>query len=44
MVLGGENQLENWFVEYNVGYSKSEEKERNRLDVTFVVKILIWAT
>ena len=35
MVLGGENQLDNWFVEYNVGYSKSEEKEPNRLDVTF---------
>ncbi|MFU2509934.1 TonB-dependent receptor [Pseudoalteromonas sp. ASV78] len=35
MVLGGENQLDNWFVEYNVGYSKSAEKEPNRLDVTF---------
>ncbi|MBB1293283.1 TonB-dependent receptor [Pseudoalteromonas sp. SR44-5] len=38
LVLGGENQLDNWFVEYNVGYSKSEEKEPNRLDVTFAGK------
>ena len=38
LVLGGENQLDNWFAEYNVGYSKSEEKEPNRLDVTFAGK------
>ncbi|NMM41019.1 TonB-dependent receptor [Pseudoalteromonas arctica] len=38
LVLGGENQLDNWFVEYNVGYSKSAEKEPNRLDVTFAGK------
>ncbi|BDF93246.1 TonB-dependent receptor [Pseudoalteromonas sp. KAN5] len=35
MVLGGENQLSDWFIEYNVGYSKSEEKEPNRLDAAF---------
>ena len=35
LVLGGQNQLNNWFVEYNIGYSKSQEKEPNRLDVTF---------
>ncbi|NMR24403.1 TonB-dependent receptor [Pseudoalteromonas sp. NEC-BIFX-2020_015] len=38
MVVGGENQLNNWFVEYNVGYSKSQEKEPNRLDVTFAAE------
>jgi len=36
LVLGGENQLDTWLVEYDLGYSKSSEKEPNRLDVTFV--------
>ena len=36
LVLGGENQVGDWLVEYDVGYSKSSEEEPNRLDVTFV--------
>lgn len=36
VVTGGENQFNDWFVEYNVGYSKSSEKEPGRLDATFV--------
>ena len=38
LVLGGENQLKNWLLEYNLGYSKSQENEPGRLDVTFVGK------
>ncbi len=40
LVLGGENQIGDWLVEYDAGYSKSSEKEPNRLDVTFVGKDL----
>lgn len=36
LVLGGENQVGDWLVEYDLGYSKSSEEEPNRLDVTFV--------
>ncbi|MGL1958304.1 MAG: TonB-dependent receptor [Colwellia sp.] len=36
LVTGGENQFNDWFIEYNVGYSKSSEKEPGRLDATFV--------
>lgn len=36
LVLGGENQVGDWLVEYDIGYSKSSEEEPNRLDVTFV--------
>ena len=36
LVLGGENQISDWLVEYDVGYSKSSEEEPNRLDVAFV--------
>ena len=35
MVLGGSNQLDNWLIEYNLGYSKSQEEEPNRIDTTF---------
>ncbi|KZN44052.1 hypothetical protein N474_23290 [Pseudoalteromonas luteoviolacea CPMOR-2] len=35
VVAGGEHILQSWFVEYNVGYSKSDETEPNRLDVDF---------
>ncbi len=38
VITGGENQLGDWFVEYNIGYSKSSEKEPDRLDTTFVGK------
>lgn len=38
IVLGGENQVNGWLFEYDVGYSKSSEKEPNRIDVTFVGK------
>lgn len=38
VVAGGENQLKDWFVEYNIGYSKSNEKEAGRLDTTFAGK------
>ncbi|WP_440056086.1 TonB-dependent receptor [Pseudoalteromonas sp. T1lg65] len=34
-VLGGENYIQDWFIEYNVSYSKSDEKEPNRLDADF---------
>jgi TonB-dependent receptor len=40
LVLGGENQLNGWLVEYNLGYSKSSEKEPNRVDVAFKGKDL----
>lgn len=36
LVLGGENQLSDWLLEYDIGYSKSTESEPNRTDVTFV--------
>ncbi len=36
MVVGGENQLNDWLVEYQLGYSKSSENEPDRMDVTFV--------
>ena len=35
LVLGGENQLNHWLVEYNLGYSQSTEKEPNRIDADF---------
>jgi len=35
LVLGGENQLNNWLVEYDLGYSKSSEKEPDRIDASF---------
>ncbi|MDK1286750.1 TonB-dependent receptor [Pseudoalteromonas umbrosa] len=35
LVAGGEHILQSWFVEYNLGYSKSDEIEPNRLDVDF---------
>jgi len=35
VVAGGENQLDNWLLEYNLGYSKSQEEEPNRIDVSF---------
>lgn len=36
VVLGGEHQLNEWLVKYDLGYSKSSEKEPNRIDSTFV--------
>ncbi|AWB66399.1 TonB-dependent receptor [Saccharobesus litoralis] len=35
VVFGGENQLDNWLVEYNLGYSLSTEKEPGRIDTSF---------
>lgn len=35
LVLGGENLIRDWFVEYSVGYSKSDEHEPDRLDTNF---------
>ncbi|AOT08617.1 TonB-dependent receptor [Pseudoalteromonas luteoviolacea] len=35
LVAGGEHILQSWFVEYSLGYSKSDEIEPNRLDVDF---------
>ncbi|MBQ4811359.1 TonB-dependent receptor [Pseudoalteromonas luteoviolacea] len=35
VVAGGEHVIQSWFVEYNLGYSKSDEREPNRLDVDF---------
>lgn len=35
VVAGGENQLGDLFVEYQLGYSKSQEAEPERLDITF---------
>ncbi|KZX02002.1 TonB-dependent receptor [Pseudoalteromonas luteoviolacea] len=40
VVAGGEHVLQSWFVEYNLGYSKSDEVEPNRLDVDFVAEEL----
>jgi len=34
-VAGGENQLSGWLIGYQLGYSKSTEKEPDRFDVTF---------
>ncbi len=38
LVLGGENQFNDWLFEYNVGYSKSNEKEPNRIDADFTAE------
>ena len=38
IVVGGENQLKDWLLEYDFGYSKSTEAEPNRIDTTFVGK------
>ena len=38
VVTGGEHQLDEWFVEYSLGYSKSNEKEPDRVDVDFAGK------
>ncbi|WP_111978590.1 TonB-dependent receptor [Algibacillus agarilyticus] len=35
MVAGGENQIDTWLMEYQLGYSKSNESEPDRLDVVF---------
>ncbi|WP_448245450.1 TonB-dependent receptor [Thalassotalea agariperforans] len=35
IVFGGSNQLNQWLVEYDVGFSKSQEDEPNRIDVAF---------
>ena len=35
VVVGGERQLDDWYAESSIGYSKSNEKEPNRLDVDF---------
>jgi TonB-dependent receptor len=40
IVLGGEHQLKEWLVEYDIGYSKSSEEEPERVDTTFVAKDL----
>ncbi|MFT5760181.1 MAG: TonB-dependent receptor [Alteromonadaceae bacterium] len=41
IVAGGENQLQNWLIEYDFGYSKSKEAEPDRVDSTFVGKDLL---
>ncbi|KAF7769905.1 hypothetical protein PCIT_a2829 [Pseudoalteromonas citrea] len=41
LVLGGQHQLREWFVEYSVGYSKSSEKEPNRIDADFSAESLM---
>lgn len=35
MVAGGENQVKDWLIEYQLGYSKSSENEPDRMDVAF---------
>ncbi|CAH9061813.1 hypothetical protein PSECIP111951_02566 [Pseudoalteromonas holothuriae] len=35
IVAGSEQQFKDWLIEYSLGYSKSEEKEPNRLDTSF---------
>jgi len=35
LVIGGENQLQGWLLEYQLGYSQSSEHEPDRLDITF---------
>ncbi len=37
-LIGGENDLELWRIDYSYGYSESREKEPQRLDTTFVVE------
>ncbi|MFC3032667.1 TonB-dependent receptor [Pseudoalteromonas fenneropenaei] len=39
-VLGAEHQLQDWLVEYSLGYSKSSEAEPDRLDISFAGKKL----
>ena len=34
-VIGGENHFDDWFVEYNVSFSESQEEEPDRMDVAF---------
>lgn len=41
IVLGGSNQLNHWLVEYDIGFSKSQEEEPNRLDVAFAGEDLL---
>ena len=41
MVLGGNNQLNDWYVEYDLGYSKSNEKEPDRIDADFKAEGLL---
>lgn len=38
VVAGAQQQFNDWFLEYNLGYSKSNEKELGRLDVSFAAK------
>ena len=38
VVTGAQLQLNAWSLDYNLGYSKSNEKERGRLDVSFAGK------
>ncbi|MBQ4835851.1 TonB-dependent receptor [Pseudoalteromonas luteoviolacea] len=40
VVAGAEHILNSWFIEYNLGYSKSDEAEPNRLDVDFAAEAL----
>ncbi|PQJ53347.1 TonB-dependent receptor [Psychrosphaera saromensis] len=35
IVAGGENKIDSWLLEYQLGYSKSTEEEPDRLDVSF---------
>lgn len=35
IVAGGENKVDSWLFEYQLGYSKSTEQEPDRLDVSF---------
>ncbi|MBU2894984.1 TonB-dependent receptor [Colwellia sp. D2M02] len=39
-VVGGENQLNDWLIEYSAGYSKSTEREPDRVDASFAAKDL----
>lgn len=34
-VIGGENRIDDWLVEYNVSFSESQEEEPDRVDVAF---------
>lgn len=36
VLVGGENYLDQWTIDYSYGYSLSEEAEPDRLDTTFV--------
>ena len=40
VLLGGENYLNTWTIDYSYGYSKSLEAEPNRLDTVFVAEEL----